>query len=1265
MAEKNVFPVFIKAEYTGDDPFDDFSRYLERATTNAKKQFGAAFRDIETSVSSALNKPLNASGALNLDPAKMRAAADAAKINALALKEVARAAENVAQSDPSAAFRRTAVEAANAALVAEKYSQSVASQALVMDRLQAELNQTKSATIGLASAQKGFTGTLGAQKQAYVGVGQQLQDIVISMGAGQRASTVLAQQLPQLAFQLKDVGGTAGRVASVFAGPWGIALAAGAFALGPLIDNLFKTEEAADGVKFATNAMGEAQGFLASVLDLTTGKITTQSQALQGLAKAQLLVAQVNAQTRAAEAKRGVQDIQSRGLQFSGGIGGGFSVSRRPTDARDVISQQVLAGNMTSKVAVERLDNLRLAGKLTDDQFANAAASVANLGVELENLKVFGEASKLLDGTGGKSLLKPGKTKKAPKGRTPVDKSAAIAEFGEDTASKIAGIADSFGEAPGAIVRANKALRQLDDLQSDILRKKPLNIDTLLAQLSEARAIVGNSLSTAFDKIVERGQDQARIQELINTGREREADVLQTLASLGDLDVRNQVEKLKVMAKGAQETLSMADATADEREKATAALKDASAELDKLNPLAERQFKWAQATALQRERDTEAAKRLADQLGRYQSVVDGTYRSLEDLLSGGSGGDFLKSIREQFKQLRGANLADSLFGDAFAELRKFTDSKRPENQAVANLVEQVGKGSTAVEGFADAVIKVTDKLASAANDNPYAFPAADVGFGSGMAAAAVAQATTSDANIITVLATLKREARNSERNNFAQFASVTATSIVQPMLAKLDDTFGTSFFAQMTGALSGALAGYARAGNVGGVLGAGQGIFDTLSKNTKLTAKASESLSKISGKFGQALGGAQTGDQTAQLLRAIGVKTSRTGGQIGGAVGSFLPIPGGEIIGSVIGSVVGGLFKKTPRGSTTITNTTSDLSFSGSKKLSQGVLGLGGNVQSGLANIIQTLGGTAGNFGVSIGQRGKDFVVDPTGKGRTKGSGVLKFKDEQEAARAALLDAINDGAVIGIRQGAQNLLRAGRDIEKQLAKAADFQGVFDRLKQREDPLGFALDVIDRDFTRLRNVFLEASASAADYAALEKLYGLERADAVEQSLSQTGASLKDFLSALTAGNDARSLRERQEAALKEFDPLAARVASGDKGAYDEFAQIAQQLLDIERQIYGSQAGYFTRLNQVTDLTKTRVDADSNVSMIGELRPGIFGSASPNNDTAPLVGAIMGGNANLLEALNRSNEINLQNGEYLRQVGNGGSRLSFGDAQRQYY
>lgn len=1185
--KSNEFPVYIKAEYDGGDPFETFTRHLESATSNAKRQFGAAFRDIETSVSSALSKPLNASGALNLDPAKMKAAADAAKINALALKEVAAAAERVARTDPSEAFRRTANEATNAANVAERYSQSVAQQALVMDRLQMELDQTKSATIGLASAQRGVTGSLGAQRQASIGAGQQLQDLVISLGSGQRASTVFAQQLPQLAFALSNVGGRVGSIATLFAGPWGVALAAGAFALGPLIDNLFKTEEAADGVKFATNAMGEAQGFLASVLDLTTGKITTQSQALQGLAKAQLLVAQVNAQTRAAEAKRGVQDIQSRGLRFSGGIGGGFSVSRRPTDARDVISQQVLAGNMTSKVAVERLDNLRLAGKLTDDQFASAAASVANLGVELENLKVFGEATKLLDGTGGKSLLKPTKPKTAPAARKGDGGAASLAEFGEDVAKRIANISGQFGDAPTAIVRVNKALRELDDIQSDLERRKPAGLSKMLEDIKSAKGVIEESLTRPLRELVEQSQQQAAIDELVISGKQAEANLLGKVLALKDRGAKIDIQSVQTIG----------DIVADEQRR--------TLELDKQREIQQRQ------------------------LAIIEQTGDNIRSTIGDLLDGKGSKAFGNLISNQFKIIKESltdDLFESLFGDVFRDQKLKILGLDKVDEAGKEMAKRVTDTVNELQRFTNALAGTTDTILGKmpANDNSPA---------SGQ----------TEAEIIV--------------NGFVNRDS----NLAQTLATTLEKVFAINGGASrsIARAIEGGFEGAALGGFVGSAFGGkggkiGQAAGGLLGSVNSLLG-ANSPLSGIMAAMPQVGAVLQASSAFSSLLGNDQVKGGKTFGPIAPILTALF---GSSLRGS---AVIGG-----QGGSLGVTRTTGNSSSRKSASSSNA-----NTIIDQINSIAEQLGATvnASLGSVSVGLRKKQYLIDPTGQGRTKGSGVIKFGEGEEgqlaAARAAALDLINDGVIQGLRAGSQRLLANAKSLEDGLSKALSFQSVFDRLKQKEDPVGFALDTVDREFTRLRNIFMEAGASSAEYADLEKLYGLERAEAFKAASEQVSASLKDFYNSLTAGNDARSLKERQEAALKEFDPLAARVAAGDKTAYDEFAQIAQQLLDIERQIYGSQAGYFTRLNQVTDLTKTRVDADSNVSMITDMRPGIFGSSSPNNDTAPVINAIMGGNADLLAALNLSNQINLQNGEYLKMVGNGGSRVVFGEAQRQYY
>src|SRR3546814_18889372 len=59
----------------------------------------------------------------------------------------------------------------------------------------------------------------------------------------------------------------------------------------------------------------------------------------------------------------------------------------------------------------------------------------------------------------------------------------------------------------------------------------------------------------------------------------------------------------------------------------------------------------------------------------------------------------------------------------------------------------------------------------------------------------------------------------------------------------------------------------------------------------------------------------------SSFAKALGIKQSKTGAAIGGAIGSFVPIPGGAAIGGLIGGPLGGLFKKTKQGGATISAT--------------------------------------------------------------------------------------------------------------------------------------------------------------------------------------------------------------------------------------------------------------------------------------------------------------------------------------------------------
>jgi hypothetical protein len=262
----------------------------------------------------------------------------------------------------------------------------------------------------------------------------------------------------------------------------------------------------------------------------------------------------------------------------------------------------------------------------------------------------------------------------------------------------------------------------------------------------------------------------------------------------------------------------------------------------------------------------------------------------------------------------------------------------------------------------------------------------------------------------------------------------------------------------------------------------------------------------------------------------------------------------------------------------------------------------------GLRRVSDALGGAIGSFSTSIGTYKGKFRVSSTGRtGKLKGKygDVTDFGDDEAAAiRFAIADAIKDGAITGLKAATQRLLQSGSDVDAQLEKALDFEGVFTSLKAIKDPVGAALDTLNKEFERLITIFGEAGASSEEYAQLEELYGIRRSEAIEEANSRVLASLRGLLDDLTIGDAGLSLRSRLASAQSAYDPLATRVAAGDTTAYDGYADAARQLLDLQREVYGSTDAYFSLLDEITSLTQTRVGAESNVSSLASGRPTPF-------------------------------------------------------------
>jgi hypothetical protein len=400
--------------------------------------------------------------------------------------------------------------------------------------------------------------------------------------------------------------------------------------------------------------------------------------------------------------------------------------------------------------------------------------------------------------------------------------------------------------------------------------------------------------------------------------------------------------------------------------------------------------------------------------------------------------------------------------------------------------------------------------------------------------------------------------------------------------------------------------------------------------------------------FGQTISSLLQGAGTGVLASTaiLGEKGNNIGAAIGGAIGqaagNAIGGPIGGAIGSALGGALGGLLgtSKVKKGFAAITNSGVSVGGNGAELVASSKTS-GTGIQAAINAIAEQFGAEVGNYAVSIGKRSSGWIrVSASGsskvadKSYNKGPDVLyNGKDEAEAMRIAILNALQDGAIKGIRAGAQRLLKAGGDLETQLKKALDFESVFTRLKGYTDPVGAALDTLDREFERLKNVFGEAGASAAEYADLERLYGIERAKAIKTAMDQVAGSLRSLLDDLSIGDNGLSLRDRQAAAMAKFNPLASRVRAGDTTAFDDYAQAARDVLDISRQLYGSQSPYFDILRQIQTegqgaLGAVQATADASA---GRDSPFSGSSTATAPDNASVVNAIDGLRDALLEGL----------------------------------
>jgi hypothetical protein len=1218
-AQSTIFPIFLRAEYR-EGQLQGFISEAKRSADMAK----AEFRSVGAVLDEALSRKRNTSGSLDLGIDELKAEAAAQRARAIAAREVAEATARIAPAQAKAGVSLTASTAAARTYANEmdRLANELEQQVRVQNLVQAELNKTASATDLVTSAARRGTTARGnvinsarSERTAFIQLGQQMQDMTVQAQLGTNAFIIMGQQLPQAAFALSGLADSAnktkaavGRLATFLSGPWGAAVFVGLAVLGPFVQKLFeagneadkarvKTFNFVDGLDVLKLSAEDATAAMDQLASSLRGAITLQGDFLRGevaIARqsATTLQAQIDADqaelTRLRQQRSGpganllptlfgpsgaelrrerqLQDRLSANRDRLGpalenaGLAAVAEANRNIAEASDPLLRQI---NDIDE-AIARLNRRREQTVRSNDPLADGNLSQADFQRQLDSLASQRAALEVQQRESRKS-------KRSDRSGEVAARRAALAaeqlvDFGKDAAEQIQRINERFNEQPRLIDAADQATRRLNEIIKELGERKPANFETLIEEARKAEQVIKDAMQRPIEDILRLSEERLAVEQLLAQGRVDEAVALQEIQRL-----QEQIGEL------------------------TDAQKDDIRDTIALEGQKTRELR-AQAELMELQADV--ARTVAD--------------SLRDLFSGrGTFNDLIKNFRQSLQDLQGARLFEDLFGPAFRQLEEELRGNTPQGRANARYTAEVEKTAdttarleSTFDSLGQAATDLNDRLTKAAFPGYNPGGAANDNFADPRFSLARTIAEGAGLGGITVRGNRAVKV-DVQRKSIKDLADTMAKATVAPLVAELEGLLGPKFAAQLGGVLSGALAGLVRGGKPGAVLGGAQGLTDALNSDGD-----SKFLGKLSAKLGEALDATQTGTTVNQLGTALGIKGSKSGAQIGAAVGKLSGIPGGEIIGAIAGNIIGGLVKGTPRGSATIGGVGGSLGVSGtrgnSNNLREAAGDLAGSVIDAVADIAKQLGASvdAARGGVSIGLRNDDIRVDTTGRGITKtGNGAIDFGDDAEAAIAfAVQDLINDGVITGLRASEQRLLQAGRDVQAALEDVLTFRSVFDRLQQIKDPVGFAVTQLNREFENLIELFTRAGASAEEFAQLEELYGLERARAIEEATSRTSDALKQLLNDLKIGDSGLSLRSRRSNALGQFNDLAGRVAAGDSSAFDDFAEISQQLLDIERQLFGSTQSYFDRLAQITALTEQAIAGQGNVVGIGATLPG---------------------------------------------------------------
>lgn len=963
--------------------------------------------------------------------------------------------------------------------------------------------------------------------------------------------------------------------------PLGIAIS---FLTLAMIELAFREDRAAT----SADRMADAQHRLGRLIDQTTGAITEQNRALiqnelltnreaareaQRDAESNLRRAGTRAplQVRGASGIRGVDprlQVLLRGRELTGDydtdsaavsnlserLAGLQDLDRVSTQARDAAiadlartetflreAEQARAAEALLQGVSDPETRRRAFGNFSGEEFQGAEAAVRSVGEEADKAK---ESVKDLD--------------------------AELRKI-EQRTDKREDILARYDERSNALDKATRDARELNQLVgetlngiSEITDDNPLGAGIYTQQMADAdRSRIFYGLRQPIRDLIDEQREQLVISRFRLSGYDLEADALERALS---------IQKQIGLVSEAELT------TIIENERLQRGLNDALASR-------ERQMEGITSAA------NDARNAVEDMLVNLRKDPVGAIEN------------FSNTIVDNILRIEARRLTEMLFAGADAELRAMIEGVDGIERAAMILADQVEDTAGSMDPVIDANTRLADAADYTADRLRGLGDVAGGGGVSGLAPGSVPQRGSISAGGIGSVGTAvlgAARALGSGRNAAAGataaavFSAVAAGGSAGAILRAVGAGANRSPTSENGGEDMIVITG--RTATPQPDIGAGRGIgsygsiFKTVGSNLDGLI-GTNFLGTVGASLPQSL-------LIGSVMSSLGLG-SNTGAAIGGAIGSLVPIPGGQIIGSIAGSVIGGLLKGSQKGGVTIGGVGGALGISstfGKDKYQQQGEQAASSLIDSINQIADAVGGTvnAAVGGISIGERKGNIRVDLSGTGQTKtGRGAIDFGEDAEAALAfALSEMLERGVIQGVSEASQRILQSGQDLQKAIEKAVAIESISKQLLQINDPTRYALQELNDEFEDLISYLQEGGASAQQYADAEELYQLRRQQILEQQENQNVSALQAYLDDLTGGSSSPfNAGQTYRNAASRFQALAALQASGQTVDSQELINAADDFKAASQAYNGSGVGFFGDFGFIQSVVQQAIDSAS--------------------------------------------------------------------------